>query len=70
LPIIGGIVAIITGHMAKKEIRASGGSISGDGLATGGLILGYLNVGLLALCICVVVALLAFGIISSDALYY
>jgi hypothetical protein len=70
LPIIAGIVAIITGHMAKKEIRASGGALTGDGLATGGLILGYVNVGVFALCICAAIALLATGVISSSNLYY
>jgi hypothetical protein len=69
LPIIAGIVAIITGHMAKKEIRASGGALSGDGLATGGLVLGYVNIGIFALCICVVIALVATGMIS-ESFYY
>jgi hypothetical protein len=46
LPFIGAIVAIITGHMARGEIRSAGGAIQGDGLAIGGLILGYLQVAL------------------------
>lgn len=46
LPGISSIAAIITGHLAKKEIRESGGSLSGDGLATFGLILGYSAVGI------------------------
>lgn len=49
IPIIGGIAAIITGHMARKEIRESGGRRIGDGLALGGLVTGYANV-LLATC--------------------
>ena len=43
LPFIGTIVAIITGHMARAEIRRSGGALEGDGLAIGGLILGWLS---------------------------
>jgi hypothetical protein len=43
LPFIGTIVAIITGHMARGEIRRSAGSLDGDGMAIGGLILGWLS---------------------------
>lgn len=46
LPFLGAIVAIITGHMARGEIRSSGGALDGDGLAIGGLILGYLQIAL------------------------
>lgn len=46
LPLLGSIVAIITGHMARGEIRRSGGTLDGDGLAVGGLILGYLQIAL------------------------
>jgi hypothetical protein len=44
LPFLGSIVAIITGHMAKSEINRSGGTVTGGGMATIGLILGYLAV--------------------------
>jgi len=57
IPIVGGIIAVITGHMAKKEIRESNGLLSGDGLATAGLVLGYSN---LALGLCGCLALLLF----------
>lgn len=53
VPLIGSIVAVITGHMAKKEIKESGGRIGGDGLATAGLILGYIALGLSILGVCV-----------------
>ncbi|MBI3158667.1 MAG: DUF4190 domain-containing protein [Chloroflexi bacterium] len=52
VPLIGSIVAVITGHMAKKEIRESNGMLGGDGMATVGLILGYASIGLAALGIC------------------
>ena len=41
LPVLGTLVAIVTGHMARAEIRRSGGALEGDGLAIGGLILGW-----------------------------
>ena len=43
LPFAGSLVAIVTGHMARAEIRRSGGALEGDGLAIGGLILGWLS---------------------------
>src|SRR5512144_2844743 len=56
LPVVGGIIAIITGHLAKKEIRQSEGLLGGDGLATAGLVLGYANL-TLGLCGCLVLLL-------------
>jgi Domain of unknown function (DUF4190) len=44
IPILGSIVAIITGHMARGDIRRNPDTKQGDGLAIGGLILGWLNV--------------------------
>ena len=41
MPWIGSIVAIITGHMARGEIRRAPERMEGDGLAVAGLILGY-----------------------------
>ena len=46
LPFLGSIVAVITGHMAKSEIRRGGGMIIGNGMATWGLVLGYVNIAL------------------------
>jgi hypothetical protein len=43
MPLIGNVVAIICGHIARGQIRQSGGSQQGDGLALAGLILGYLG---------------------------
>jgi hypothetical protein len=56
LPIIGAIIAVITGHMAKSEIEKSKGQLAGEGMATAGLILGYTSV-TLSLCVCAVVVL-------------
>jgi len=44
LPFLGSLAAIIFGHMARGEIRRSNGQLEGDGLAVGGLILGWLAV--------------------------
>jgi len=61
-PLIGSLVAIITGHMAKREIRESVGQLGGDGMATAGLVLGYLQIIPSILCICAVVVMLAMGV--------
>ncbi len=42
-PFIGAVVAIITGHMARSEIKSNPG-MQGDGLAVVGLVLGYLHI--------------------------
>ena len=39
LPLLGSIVAVVTGHMARGEIRRAPERLEGDGLATAGLIL-------------------------------
>ena len=41
LPWVASLVAIVTGHMARAEIRRSAGTMEGDGLALAGLVLGY-----------------------------
>ena len=56
IPIVGGIIAVITGHMARKEIRESNGALGGDGMATAGLVLGYSNLAL-GLCVCMTLIL-------------
>lgn len=58
LPVIGAIVAIVAGHMARAEIGRSGGAVGGRGMATAGLILGYAHVALLLIGGCLLVALL------------
>ncbi|MFQ5613043.1 MAG: DUF4190 domain-containing protein [Anaerolineae bacterium] len=72
LPLLGTAVAIIAGHLAKREIAASGGRMTGDGLATVGLVLGYahLIVSLLGLLIglavlALLVILLVFGLTAA-----
>ncbi len=56
VPVLGTIAAIILGHLAKKEIRESNGTLGGDGMALAGLILGYVQMGLVVLAIICVVA--------------
>jgi len=51
-PGIGAIVALITGYMARSSIRQEPGRYSGEGLATGGIILGWIGVALIVCGLC------------------
>lgn len=59
--LLAGIPAIILGGSAKKEIAAAGGAQSGEGMATAGVILGWISVAI------TVVVLLIF--LSTGAFY-
>jgi hypothetical protein len=61
IPVVGGIVAIITGALARRNIRASGGRKSGGGMATAGLVLGIVNLLLCVIGIIGIVALASSG---------
>ncbi len=58
LPGIGAIAAVILGHMGKSEIKKSAGMLKGNGMATAGLILGYVQIGLTVLSLCAILVLL------------
>ena len=53
IPFIGAIVAVITGHRAKSEIRESDGTLTGNGIATVGLVLGYIQLIALVSIVCI-----------------
>ena len=57
LPWIGSIVAIVTGHMARAEIRRNADTQEGDGLAIAGLVMGW---GMVALSVLAIVAIFLF----------
>ena len=58
LPVIGAIVAIVCGHLARAEIRRAPAAWEGQGMARAGLVLGYLQLALMAL-----VMLLIWGVL-------
>lgn len=60
LPGIGALVAVICGHSARSEIRrAPPGSIDGDGIALAGLILGWIQIGLVLIALAIVMLIVA-----------
>jgi hypothetical protein len=56
--VVGGIVALIVGYSAKSDIRKSAGQLTGDGMATAGIVLGWVNIGIAVLGACVWVVIL------------
>ncbi len=44
IPIVAQIAAIICGHIARSQIRRSGGAETGSGMALAGLIISYLSI--------------------------
>ena len=54
---IGSIMAIILGHMARKDVKNSKGKLTGDGIALAGLIIGY-----------TLLAIITFGILAAVAI--
>ena len=72
VPFLGSVVAVILGPVAKREIAASAGMQTGEGLATAGTILGWVGIGLTLLGVCITAVLvllpllLGLGIWSSE----
>ncbi|MCX8062318.1 MAG: DUF4190 domain-containing protein [Anaerolineales bacterium] len=65
-PFIGSIVAVITGNMAKNEIRDSRGALGGEGLAKAGVILGWIGIvlGVLGVCGAIIAFLIPFLLVA------
>jgi len=59
---VGGLVGVITGHMAINEINRSKGRLTGSGVARAGLILGYVNIALTVIGICLFIILPLMGL--------
>ena len=56
-PFVGSLPAVITGHIALRQIAASGNTLGGRGLAIAGLVLGYVMLGVGALVLLWIVAM-------------
>jgi hypothetical protein len=65
-PIIFSVLALVFGHQGRNEIDGSGGRISGRGLATAGIILGWVGLVIWALLIALGVLGAIVGDSSSD----
>jgi len=67
LPILGALVAIITGHIGISEVNKGNGMVRGKGMAVAGLVMGYVQIGILVLIILALIFLApAIGDVYSD----
>lgn len=62
-PPLGAIAALITGYVARNEIRDSNGTMDGNGMATAGIVLGWIGI-VFSVIVFVLVVLLIIGVIS------
>ncbi len=71
-PIIASIVAIWTGYEARKETRSVPPKASGDGMATAGIIMGWIQIGLAVVSICCVAIyfIVIVGWIGAEAINF
>jgi hypothetical protein len=63
--ILASIPAIILGNIARKNIRASGGRLSGQGMATAGMILGWISCGLFVLVVFIFIIIFVGAVATS-----
>ena len=61
VPTFGSILGLILGYVAKKQIAESQGTQGGGGMATAGIIIGWIGIGLGLLLACLVAASMIFG---------
>jgi Domain of unknown function (DUF4190)/Protein of unknown function (DUF2510) len=61
---IGSVLALVFGYMAKRQIKDSQGREGGDGMATAGIVLGWLGVAALVVVIALAIIVAATG--SND----
>lgn len=59
---IGAVVALITGYMAKGQFRENPGLYTGEGMATAGIILGWVNIALTCIGVICYVVIMVMGI--------
>ncbi len=54
VPTLGALAAILTGYLAKNDIRQSHGALGGEGMAQAGIILGFAHFAIL-FCVCILI---------------
>ncbi|CAG0962688.1 hypothetical protein ANRL2_01018 [Anaerolineae bacterium] len=67
-PIIGSIVAIWAGYAARKDTRSIPPRASGDGMATAGIVMGWIQIGLGVVAICCFMAyfVIIIGVVGTS----
>jgi hypothetical protein len=62
LPVVGAVVAVVTGISARREIRASRGTVGGWNMATVGLWFGAIHLILISLAVLTILGLVVAGV--------
>ena len=65
IPLVGAIAAIITGNLAKKEIQQDPKNLSGEGLARWGIILGWVNIGISVIGLCLAIFVVIVSLLTA-----
>ena len=63
-PLIGSLVAVIVGPMAKSEIDESGGTLGGENLAQIGIIFGWIGLGFSLIGLCIAVGIIGLSLMT------
>ena len=67
-PLVAGILAIIFGYMARRNIAESGGALGGDSFATAGIILGFIQLAVTLIIVVIWIIILAVAGTNSSML--
>jgi hypothetical protein len=70
VPTIGSVLALILGYMARRDIRQRPTETTGEGLATAGVVMGWIGVVVMVLAVCGIIALFGFCSIASSSSSY
>lgn len=64
--LIGWVAALITGYAARRQIRAGGGQMEGEGYAKAGIIMGWIGVGLSLLVLLAMLVIFILALLSPS----
>lgn len=70
VPTIGSILALIFGYMGKRDIRQRPTETTGEGLATAGIVMGWIGIVLTVLAACGLIAWFSICALSSSGAPY
>ncbi|MBN1137489.1 MAG: DUF4190 domain-containing protein [Anaerolineae bacterium] len=70
VPTIGSVLALILGYMARRDIRQRPTETTGEGMATAGIVMGWIGVVLTVLAVCGIIALATLCAIASSGSSY
>jgi hypothetical protein len=65
--LIGGVLAVILGSSAKRQIRASRGAQGGDGLATAAVVIGWIDIAFGVLILLIVALLITLAVVAGGS---